>query len=292
MSYEPKDHIFLYNGYALGAGGRVEVNDKPLFLNTPASVLSITGGGEARSRSENVRFGKKPFFRTRRPHFFMHIGMVETEAIGGEVGDNYVTTTRSVVRGLNVNNVLTADLVVGQTKSIHRKSGRYENGDEPSVIVEEPSTIEGLKIHGRPVKLTKDRILPNLHTFRDLNNAVSGLESSALNGYEATSWRKAFRKQNLMDPDDTQPPYVRDLANASLMARNVVRCSIFDSVKADGCDNHGYSVEVPEFGRIFFGELFVNEGMKRLSMIRIDLGCTFCGSANVGQNGTNGETFP
>lgn len=286
MSYEQKDHIFLYNGYALGAGGFVEIDDEKFYVNAPSSVLSITGGGRA-SDSGKVSFSTPR--RKGKRRFFLTIGKVETEVTGEERDGSYVTTTLTTVRKLNVNDVLTADVLTAHTQSVHKKPKKDERAEEAAVLVLPGSDVKGLKINGKRSALKRDEVAMRIDTLVSARAACDGkglLQNAGPDG------QREFRRRNYLDADDQAPLYVRDIASQAARTQSTIRYSIFESLTIGRKEMPSAAIEIPDFGRIFFGEVFVTEGMKRLAMIRLDLGCSNCGSLTIGQNATNGETFP
>jgi hypothetical protein len=59
-----------------------------------------------------------------------------------------------------------------------------------------------------------------------------------------------------------------------------------------GAKIDGHSVIVPEFGRIFFGELFIASSERRMTMVRFELGSPWGGWADGGDVGSNGSIYP
>jgi hypothetical protein len=54
----------------------------------------------------------------------------------------------------------------------------------------------------------------------------------------------------------------------------------------------GHFVEIPDFGRIFLGEVIASPTTVRLTMIRAELGCTIGGSIGGVTVNSNGNTVP
>jgi hypothetical protein len=72
-----------------------------------------------------------------------------------------------------------------------------------------------------------------------------------------------------------------------------VDCSLVASLGKTGpWKSAGNALEVPEFGRIFFGELRVECDTFRFAMIRLDMGCVAGGSGGVTTFAVNGGTRP
>ena len=68
-----------------------------------------------------------------------------------------------------------------------------------------------------------------------------------------------------------------------------------DIEDAAGCSSYGHIVEIPGFGRIFLGELFVSRNSVQLVSIRAELGCPIKGvvmgptAADSGGHGTGSD---
>jgi hypothetical protein len=55
---------------------------------------------------------------------------------------------------------------------------------------------------------------------------------------------------------------------------------------------HGHVVEVPNFGKLYFGEMFITGDSRRLTMVRFQLGSPVGGEVVACDGETNGETYP
>lgn len=85
---------------------------------------------------------------------------------------------------------------------------------------------------------------------------------------------------------------------AGLIVRNgIIYTTIVQSIKwtgkpFPGATIDGHVVTVPDFGRIFFGELLVGGSERRLTMVRFELGSEWGGWADGGGVDTNGSFYP
>jgi hypothetical protein len=59
-----------------------------------------------------------------------------------------------------------------------------------------------------------------------------------------------------------------------------------------GATIDGHTVKVPELGLLFFGELLITEGSRRLTLARFELGSLWGGSASAIDVDTNGGWSP
>jgi hypothetical protein len=80
-------------------------------------------------------------------------------------------------------------------------------------------------------------------------------------------------------------------------ANGTVKCTIVQEIRWDGDPHptatiHGHVVRVPNFGRIYFGEMFVTGESRRLTMARFQLGSDDGGEVSAAEGETNGSTWP
>ena len=72
-----------------------------------------------------------------------------------------------------------------------------------------------------------------------------------------------------------------------------VVCSLVDNLIGDIPGNvFGHVVEIPEFGKFFFGEVMFDQGTFQLTMVRAELGCAVGGTFAAATTRSNGHTFP
>jgi hypothetical protein len=51
-------------------------------------------------------------------------------------------------------------------------------------------------------------------------------------------------------------------------------------------------VHVPDFGKIYFGEMFITGESRRLTMVRFQLGSPQGGEISAAEGESNGDTYP
>jgi len=70
-------------------------------------------------------------------------------------------------------------------------------------------------------------------------------------------------------------------------------CSLVDGVGGEiPGKSFGHVIDIPDFGRIFLGEVLVYPGSIQVSMVRAELGCSTHGSVSVGSAAVRGGTIP
>src|SRR5260370_5697138 len=146
---------FNFHGHGHALSGEFR---HPLFALIPAqasaSLSSI--GGVAFAKAENFHFQDFVCFKSAHTH-------ISGKRRRGEAGETFVTHASTVVKGLNILGVVTAERIVSRLTSIHKP-------DEPEGhIIAEDSRFEGLKIAGEDVKVTlRHELLVKCETFDDL----------------------------------------------------------------------------------------------------------------------------
>ena len=81
------------------------------------------------------------------------------------------------------------------------------------------------------------------------------------------------------------------------IAHGKVKCTLVQKIEWDGepyptATIDGHVVHVPNFGRIYFGEMFITADSRRLTMVRFQLGSDDGGEVVAGDGETNPSTWP
>jgi hypothetical protein len=205
-------------------------------------------------------------------------------------GGGWDTLTTTVVEGLNVMEVLTADRVVGQTITEHPLAGYV-----PTISFL-GTRFENLRIAGYPVELEIDY---NIFGPKPADDAPythdSGLISRIARQYERIGSNKDL-------PVELAERYNR--LSPTLGKSEEVECSLVNQAagRYPG-KSYGHIIRVPGFGIITLAKLTVkhenpHERTKvprkttfTLTMIDLQLGCPTKGSAGVGDGSSNGGSY-
>jgi len=210
---------------------------------------------------------------------------------GDKPGHGWSTLASSVVEGLNVLDVVTADRVVAQISVEHPLVGYV-----PSITFL-GTRFENLRIAGHPVKLDLDL---NLFGTKPDNDAPY-TKSSAFADRVAAQHSQVQSHPNLIQElVQRYTGFARDAENPE-----AVECSLVN--QADGAfpgSSHGHLIHVPDFGTVCLANVRLeqsdwipNLGTPRkttvlLTMIEMKMGCVASGSSNVAALKTNGATMP
>jgi len=188
----------------------------------------------------------------------------------------------SVIEGLNILEVVTADRIVAQLSIEHAVGLKFPR------ISFAGSRFDGLRVAGHEVRPVMN---PKYMTLRNEEDVPM----------ERTEFQQASRAQGrklLKTADALKVKWVRERygwmdSNPKPGEDRCVLCSLVDSVdQATPGRSFGHILEIPEFGRIFLGEFTPSYGSVRLSMIRAELGCSVQGNMSAAVVGGGGATFP
>lgn len=214
-------------------------------------------------------------------------------------GHGFSTLVTSVVEGLNILDVVTADRVVGQVSTEYPLEGYV-----PSVTFL-GTRFENLRIAGHEVKLDWDLNLCGPKPDRDAPYTKS---SEFVN-------RVAQQHANLrVGQSGHENPLAEVLARFNLYPESFenstgdeenVECSLITKAEGDFTGQcSGHIIQVPNFGTIHLAVLKLKHGdfkegtrvpektLFELTMIEVEMGCIAQGTAKVAAMITNGRTRP
>jgi hypothetical protein len=294
---------YVFRGNASGVSFRVR---RPVDLVLPVQAQSSlpATGGVSESRVGPVSFGPRPvptnppvrglsskataYVTFDSAATTAHGDFLDTEkavaatrgmAAYGDVPAR--TTVTSEVTNLSVIDRLKVGLIVMKMQSESKAIG------EPCIRVD-GSKLENVSVDGYPVEITL-----NTAFFCDCDTMVK-LQAAAATG---------DNHQYFFDAGPTAP---YGFNNSTLS----VKCTLVKEMKWAG-DSHpdavinGNAIHIPNFGVVYFGEMFVSHASRRLTMVRFHLGHDNPGVLRRGDSGgddggdgsagsgdTNGTTWP
>ncbi len=211
-------------------------------------------------------------------------------------GRGWVTLASATVEGLNVLDVVTADRLTAQVSTEHPLQG-----DNPRVTFLGTS-FENLKIAGCPIDIKLNFNICDQGNGNGYPNQPC-VEDDQFLAQVADQYKSMSDAKNLPKwvKDRSIPDWIKERYAWDVQGNETtdsILCSIVNeaAVKED-CDQFpgrpfGSVFEVPDFGRIFLGELFVDCASYRLTTIRLELGCSGQGSLSGPTAMTNGHTIP
>jgi hypothetical protein len=240
-------------------------------------------GGYISQHADNYRLGAAVSFRS-----------AYTQVAGNrdvKSGHGWATLTTTVVEGLNVLDVLTADRVVGQISTDHPLDGYVPH------ISFLGTRFENLRIAGHPVDLD---LALDIFGAKPTNDAAYTSDHGFVD-------RVSTQYKNIRKHADL-PPELHERYNqlsSTLGSSEAVECSLVNHA-GGGYPGHcfGHVINVPNFGRITLAKLILHhEDFKkgtnipekttvRLTMVDLKLGCAIAGHAAVAYGSSNGSSAP
>jgi len=249
---------YHYSAHAHGLSASFERPVQHLIEVQAATSLPTTGG-HGNARVSKFRFQEFISYEAT----YTHVSGSQNKA-----DSTYTTLVTATIEGLNILDIVTADRIVARLSSQHPTEHH-----EPHVVLL-GSKFENLRIAGCRVEidLNHDFFL-RLDTFAAIRKE---LETNT-----------DFRKM-------AEDPYQTGQAQKLPDAHGVLLCSLVKSMKVDcpGVTRHGHAFVVPQFGKIFLGEILAKHGTRTLTMLRVEMGSPVAGSANMAEAIVNGNTWP
>jgi hypothetical protein len=271
-----KERTHTFNAEAIVLQGNLQLPLAQKIEPQAHSKLAETGG-YLTQRSDGYRLESVVSFRSAYSHVAGNRSL--------KSGEGWHTLTTTVVEGLNVLDVLTADRVVGQMITEHPLVGYV-----PSISFL-GTRFENLRIAGQPVELNLDQ---EIFGSRPADDAPYTRDQGLLDRVSSQYERK---HQDL--PAELQERYNR--LSSTLGASEAVECSLVN--QADGGypgKSFGHVITIPGFGTITLAKLTVKHEDPHpktkvprkttfsLTMIDLKLGCVICGDIPIGGGSNNG----
>jgi hypothetical protein len=207
-------------------------------------------------------------------------------------GKGWTTLTTSVIEGLNVMEIVTADRIVGQIILEHPLEGYV-----PTINFL-GTRFENLRIAGFPVDLEIDL---NMLGPRPANDEAYTRDSGLIARVKSMLSRVGDRD---LLPEASRERY-NQLSSTLGSSQEDVECSLVKTATgAFPGSSSGHVIRIPDFGTIVLGKVTIHhEDFKpgtsipkkttvRLTMIDFHFGCAIDGDASVGTGSGNGGTVP
>ena len=261
MLNETVQRTYIFNGHGHALSGHI-THPFDHQIEVQAGMSLPTTGGVGHARVENFRFRD-----------YVSFSAAYTYVAGSKRGrDTYTTLVTSVVENLNILDVVTADRVVARLASHHSLDEKL-NQEEPEITLL-GSKIDNLTISGCPVQLVfEDDLFLRCNTFETLKKEFDG--------------SAGFRKM-------AADPFVTTQPRIPIDPRGVFLCSLVKhmEINCTGVKQVGHAFEVPEFGRVYIGEVLAQYRKRTVTMLRFDLGCPLVGGLVAAQSIGNGHPLP
>jgi hypothetical protein len=270
---------FYFHTDANSLGGFIEEPFKKIIPSQAAASLPPVGG-YATTRTEAFNFEEIISCRS-----------AYTRVSGREVRQDgpWSVLVTSVVEELNILEIVKAERVVAQLSVDYQREGGFPRISLTGSHFEHlriggydafPAMNPGLMDTGRDAEASRSRIPWSL--FQKTGREQAGKVLKSVRGdKDAYASRGLAERFEWMDCD-------RDVEDDEL-----VLCSLVDGVDREiPGTSFCHVLEIPEFGRIFLGELLVSPASIQLTMVRAELGCNVHGQATAASGGVRGTTMP
>jgi hypothetical protein len=281
-SLHPRRHVF--RGHSTGIAAHIRRPDKHLVEVQGCSALPPTGGrheDKAQASPQNDLISHGAISTSAHGDYVDEKAGIET-TYGTIAFDAVPVETRVASRVENVD--ILGRVHIGLAKmGLTARSG--ENGDQPAI------RLDGCALDD--VRIGKYRLK---FTFAD---AFYG-ECDTLKKMAAKHADKSAKKEDdhlcLLLPAETKYDKVTEGAGFP-EADGTVKCTIVQKIEWDGpadpdAEIHGHVVYVHDFGRIYFGEMFITGTSRRLTMVRFQLGSPHGGEVVMADGESGVGTFP
>jgi hypothetical protein len=252
---------FIFHGNAAAIGGRL-VRPADVIIDSPVSSSLTVVGGRTRSEAGPTKFGEWVSFSsaaTSAEGVFDDLKQQIEFSYHRIAQDTLTMTTRvsATVAGLSVDDKprLTIERVHAAMTS---RSPQV--GEETPIAVDDETMIEGAAIDGLPLII--ELAVPVFQQY----DTLSKLRAAANYPRFASSAEQ-----------ENDTIYTTIVKSITWSGKPLVGATI---------DNH--VVIVPNFGKIFFGELLITGGSRRLTMVRMELGSPSGGEVAVAEVDSNG----
>lgn len=272
MSHRPEPRMFWFRGNAVAFGGRITGPMCETLDAQGSAVLPPTGGFAS---------------ATAGPFNYKNIASFEraTSTVAGRIsehedGETYDTQVTVAVEGLNLLDMVTADRLVARLTSSHPR-----DANDP-VMLPIGSYFENLRIAGIPIEARPHAELLRGGRYAEVSEVWAKRFPDAPGGGE----RQAPLVTPMPDwkPGSPSPVFEDRFLLAPLFdAGDDKALSAAGAVAADPRGIH-----VPGFGTIHIGEYLVSRFSRRLTMLRIELGCPVKGTIVAASEEIDGHGYP
>jgi len=218
--------------------------------------------------------------------------------------NGWVTLSTSILEGLNVFEIITADRIVSQVSTEHP----FENGHVPHVTFL-GTKFTNLQVSGFPLKLTLDFGICGKKPDGDSSyledpGFLNGVKAQAERISKADGLPKEIKDQyheRLTRIDDL----IRSCNDGKQSRREPITCSLVQSIgeiPIPGVQSFGHILMIPEFGIVSLGEVEVGERVYdpsdrpnpyfELTCVKMRMGCVGHGTALAATATANGAHKP
>lgn len=278
---------YVFHSHAAAFGGRI-VRPKDIVLEAQGASALLVTGGRSVARLQRTAFDE--FFEVESANtvtegFFEDLkGFVDvTNHKAEEQSLTAVSRSRAEVVGLSVGRKprMTIKRVVAELTN--RSAG---HSGQPAIRIGKDVAVDGISIDGH-------RLVVELNTKPFLKHDTHARVLAAADDakFVEEAGESLFMSRRFAGTAKT-PAFRKLIRTGSTIYATIVKSIRWDGKPFPKSEIHDNVVVLPEFGRVFFGELLISEQSRRLTMVRMALGSDAGGSASAGDVETNGMWSP
>ncbi len=272
---------FLFHGDAVAIGGRIVRPDDIVLDPRCASTLPVTGGRTSK-QSKGMKFGK-----------YVRFSSAATLAEGRfDDRKQVVALTKGKAREEDLRSTTTVraellDLVVGNKPQLVVKRVRG------ALTSRSPQSAEDEMIFGLGREVALDGVAIGGHKLIIELNKAMFQEQDTFTKLKRSASDPAFVQTHAHSLVAGATVAGQPRSGALVEVRGIIHTTIVRSIRWSGkpypgATIDGHLVTVPDFGRIYFGEMLIYRDNRRLTMMRLEFGSPFGGAmaaADVQDNG-------
>lgn len=266
---------FYFHADASPVGGHI-THPFEKIITTQASSSLAEAGGHTSGVHESYRLD--PIVSAQKA--YSNITGAKHNTTG-----NWNTLTTSVVENLNVLEVVTADRIVARMAVEHPAKGYTPRISFVGV------QFNNLRVNGHAVHPKLDLSL--LGSEHDKFPEKPHMKDEKFIKKVAAHGRRITGAKDAPEWAKTRYGWIGKPAEHE--KRGHVLSSVVEEIVIEdpqGVTTCGHMIVVPDFGTIFLGELTVDQGSFRLTMMRMELGCPAQGKLSFATAASNGRTVP
>ncbi len=272
--------VFQYHAHGFALGGSIFQPFKAELDSHAATTLPVVGG-YASANAENYRFKDLVSFKSAHTYI---------SGIRNEDGA-HSTVVNTVVEELDILGIITADAIIG------RLSSKHKDDDSEPEIIPLGSSFENLRIAGQPVQVDlSNELFLNHPTYSALTMHLTSQEPRGADA--AANVRYVWERAGDELPPQLEKGMLVPPQVGFAHSKGVLHNSVVKQVRLSNSDSsvhevpYGYAIRIPQVGCIYLGEIFTSGTMKRLTMLRAELGSPVVGTIAAAGPVTNGNWYP